>query len=94
MTVLDESGRAQVWRGFMRYVSSLNISLALSGPNLRAAVDATDNWIDSNQSSYNTALPAAAQGGLTAPQKTLLFCAVAARRVSPAFARLLFGGLD
>jgi hypothetical protein len=47
---------------------------------LKAAVDATDAWIESNQSSYNTALPVAFRNATTITQKTLLFCFVAMRR--------------
>jgi hypothetical protein len=48
--------------------------------DLRAAVDATDTWIDNNAASYNSALPAAFRTTATATQKTLLFCYVAMRR--------------
>lgn len=49
---------------------------------LQAAVDATDDWIDANQSAYNTALPAAFRNNATLTQKTLLFCFVAMRRAN------------
>jgi hypothetical protein len=48
--------------------------------DLRAAVDATDAWIDGNQASYNSALPAAFRTTASLGQKTLLFCYVAMRR--------------
>lgn len=53
---------------------------ALTKADLRAAVDATDQWIDDNASAFNTALPLAARTNLTAAQKTFLFCYVALRR--------------
>lgn len=46
----------------------------------QAAVDACDTWIDSNQSSFNTALPAAFRINASLTQKTMLFCYVAMRR--------------
>jgi len=91
MAVLSEVDRQRVWRGVMRYLSNLRQSLDLSKTELRAAVDATDIWIEDNQADYNNALPTAAKANLTIVQKTLLFCVVAAMRVSPAFARLLLG---
>lgn len=55
-------------------------SLAVTKAELRAAIDATDDWIESNQTSYNTALPQPFRGAATLPQKTFLFCYVAMRR--------------
>lgn len=52
----------------------------LAKADLRAAVDATDAWIDANAVAYNAALPAAAQASLTATEKTVLFCVVALKR--------------
>jgi len=78
----------------MRYASSLFQELALSKAELVAAVNATDTWINDNQSSYNNALPTTAQSGLSTAQKTLMFCIVAAMRVSVAFARRLVGEVD
>jgi len=62
--------------------------------DLRAAVDATDAWIDDNAASYNSALPQPFRGAASEGQKTLLFCAVAAMRVGIGFARALFGEVD
>jgi hypothetical protein len=49
---------------------------------LRAAIDATDDWIDANQASFNTALPQPFRSAASTPQKTFLFCYVAMRRAS------------
>lgn len=78
MAVLDTTNRARIAFQWMR-----NQGGALAGvtkTDIRAAVDATDDWIDSNQGSFNTALPTAARNNLTLVQKTLLFCFVAMRR--------------
>jgi hypothetical protein len=53
---------------------------AFTKAQLRAALDATDAWIQSNDAAYNTALPQPFRGAATAGQKTLLFCYVAMRR--------------
>lgn len=95
MAVLTTGERQEVWRGVMRYWSSLRELIAvLSKDDLLGAVNATDTWINDNAASYVAALPAAAQTNLSGTQKTVLFCAVALRRVSKAFAKAVFGEVD
>lgn len=48
--------------------------------DLRAALNATDTWIEDNQGSFNTALPQPYKGAASQAHKTLLFCYVAMRR--------------
>lgn len=77
MAVLSSTDRFRLMAAWMRdNVEACGVSKA----DLRAAVDATDVWIDGNTSSYNTALPTAARTALSLQQKTLLFCYVAMRR--------------
>lgn len=52
----------------------------MSKPELKAAVDAADGWVESNKTSYNNALPAAAKAGLTAGQKSNLLKFVLTKR--------------
>jgi hypothetical protein len=78
MAVLDATERDRTFRQLMRNMPG-NVAGLLKA-DLRAAVDATDTWIDNNAAAYNTALPAAARTNLTAAQKTFLFCYVAMRR--------------
>lgn len=95
MAELSTTDRQRVWRGLMRYWSRLRVPLGNIGKaDLRAAVDATDTWINDNQGSYNTTLPNPFKTQATDAQKTLLFCCVAAMRVSAAFARKLLGEVD
>jgi len=47
---------------------------------LRAAVDAIDDWADTNAASFNIALPLQYRTSATADQKALLFAAVLMRR--------------
>lgn len=79
MAVLDETNRARVMAQLMRQVEFGTLG-AVSKPDLRAAVDATDSWIDANAASFNTALPQPFRGEATAAQKTFLLCYVAMRR--------------
>ena len=95
MAELSTEDLQRIWRGLMRYWSSQHETLAsISKTDLQVAVNATDTWIEDNQVSFNTALPDAFRNNATPTQKTLLFCVVAAMRVSQAFARLLVGEVD
>jgi hypothetical protein len=101
MAVLSETDRQRVWRGVMRWWSNSRDQISVSKADIRAAVDSTDDWQDTHGGNttadnvgYNGALPTAFKNNATVAQKTLLFCAVAAVRVSVAFARSMFGELD
>ncbi len=93
MAELSTQNRQRIWRGLMRYWSNSREPMELSA-DLLAAVNATDTWINDNQGAFNSSLPAAAQSGLTATQKTLMFCAVALARVSVALLRRVLGEVD
>jgi len=57
---------------------------SLSVADLRAAIDAVDDWADSNAASFNTAIPQPARGVLSAKQKSWLLLYVVARRAEVA----------
>lgn len=83
------------------WTKNRDVVAGCSKADIRAAVDATDDWQDTHAGNttadnvgYNGALPTTFKNNATAAQKTLLFCAVAALRVSVAFARSIFGELD
>jgi len=86
MAVLSTTDRQRIWRGLMRYWSNEGETVESSKAFLLTLVGETDEWINDNQASYNSALSA---NSLTAAQKTLLFCAVALMRVDPGIALLL-----
>jgi len=94
MALIDETGRQRIWRGLMRFWSNQRSALGVNKTNLRAAIDATDQWIEDNQTSFNNALPTNARNNLTAAQKTILFCAVALARVGLVELKVLFGEVD
>lgn len=77
MALLPEAGRLAVWRTFQR--ENLEAA-AFSKTDLRAAVDATDQWIEDNTAAYVAALPAAFRTSSSAAQKTALFAWVLWRR--------------
>lgn len=53
---------------------------AVTKADLKAAVDAIDDWVESNASAFNTAIPQPARGQLTAAQKAHLLMVVVERR--------------
>ena len=95
MAILSTADRQRVYRGLMR----LPVEEFGSAPNvLKAdlfdAVAATDQWIDDNGASFNSALPAPFRNNASLAQKTLLFCAVALARVSINFLIRVLGEVD
>jgi hypothetical protein len=80
VAALPEADRVEVTAKLQRLAQWAAIACGITKADLKAAVDATDTWIDSNQTSFNNALPAAARNTLSQTQKTLLFCYVALKR--------------
>lgn len=77
MANMSAEERRRCWAQFMRVNAE---PLSITKTELRAAIDATDQWITDNEIAYNTAIPQPARGALSATQKTLLFTYVAMRR--------------
>lgn len=77
MAIMSNEERRRCWAQFMRTNTE---PLSITKAELRAAVDATDQWIEDNSAAYNAALPQPARGAMSATQKTLLFVYVAMRR--------------
>lgn len=80
MAVMTTGDRATVNSDLMRDLSLVLESCATLKPDLRAAVDAADQWASDNAASFNTALPVAARTTLTAPQKARLLMRVIRQR--------------
>jgi len=81
MAVLTETERAACWAEFMHDPANINAAASgLTKAQIRAAVDATDQWIDDNATSFNNALPAAVRTALAAKQKAILYSIVSLRR--------------
>ncbi|MCK5605553.1 hypothetical protein KAR91_26910 [Candidatus Pacearchaeota archaeon] len=94
MATLSTEDRQRISNGLQRFWSRLFEGMNFNSPELLAAINATDTWIDDNQASFNSALPAVAQSNMTATQKTLLFCVVATMRMGIGFLRNLVGEVD
>lgn len=81
MAVMTSQQRAELWADFMRELSAGRIVVgALTKAELRAAVDAIDQWCSDNAASFNSALPQPARAVLTANQKSRLLRAVVLKR--------------
>lgn len=80
MAVLSDADRRKLWSEFMSDSSRDRQGLGLTKADLRAAVDAVDQWVSDNAAAYNAAIPLPARTALTAKQKTRLLLAVARRR--------------
>lgn len=79
MPILSEVEREEIWKEMVAKNREGEVD-SLTRADLRAAVDATDDWIVANQASFNAALPLPARTVLTAQQKALLFSYVVRRR--------------
>ncbi len=81
MAVLPDADRVTLWSTLMTESSRTHTSLAgVTKAELRAAINAADDWADANAASYNTALPQPARGALTAKQKAAILLYVIKRR--------------
>ena len=69
--------RDQVWRAFMRVMAQTS---SFTKTDLRAAVDAADDWCDANAAAFNTAMPTNFRTAATTPQKNLLLAFVCVLR--------------
>lgn len=78
MTVLDATARERVARHYMREVTG---SCAFTKPDVPPAVAATDQWVEDNIASFNSALPTAFRTTATAAQKAELLMMILMRRM-------------
>ncbi len=80
MAVLDEANRREVWAEFMRELSADRENIGVNKVDLRAAVDALDDFMNTNAAAINNAFPQPAKAQLTTAQKALLLNYVVYRR--------------
>lgn len=77
---LTTQQRSQVWGALMRAAAEDPVPGTITKADLRAAVDACDDWIDANAASFNAALPQPFRGQANLNQKILLLAFVLERR--------------
>jgi len=80
MAQMNSANRQLATDALMRDLSDVREACGITKAQFRAAVDAADDWIESNAASFNNGLPTAAKNNLTAPQKARLLAAVILRR--------------
>lgn len=81
MAVLGETDRSGLWADFMAELSAeRNVMSGITKADLRAAVDALDDFLNTNAGAINSAIPQPARAALTTPQKARLLVAVVRRR--------------
>ena len=80
MAVLTDQQRIDVRRSFSQALSDIFEPLGLTKAEIKAAVNATDQWISDNKAAFNAALPEPAKSLLNASQKTRMFTLVAEKR--------------
>lgn len=80
MAVLADNDRAEIWAEFQREISEARETTGVLKADLRAAFNATDQWVSDNMASFNSALPAAFRTGATAAQKARMLEKVITRR--------------
>jgi len=80
MALLSDSNRKTLWSKIMSAWSSRRDTASLTKADLRAAVDAIDQWTEDNQASFNSAIPQPARAALTAKQKAEIFHFILKRR--------------
>ncbi len=95
MAALSTNDRLSIKRGLMRYTSRERETWSeLTKDDIEAAVNATDDWADSNAASFNSALPVTFRNNATNGQKSLLLAVVILMRYNPTLLRALVGELD
>jgi hypothetical protein len=78
MAVLADPDRLDLWADFMR--DNAAPYGVLTKADLRAAVNALDDYFNANAAAINTAIPQPARGALSTTQKARLLQLVVAKR--------------
>ena len=80
MAVLANADRLEVWAEYMREMSGNAEATSLTKADLRAAVNALDDFFNANAGTINAAIPQPARGALTTAQKARLLVYVIRQR--------------
>lgn len=78
MAVLSDTDRFDVWARYMR--DKIIANATITKPELRAAVDAIDDFLDANDTAINNAIPEPARSALTKAEKAAIVMYVTAKR--------------
>lgn len=77
MAVLTNARRLELWAEWMR---DNNEACSITKADLKAAVDAMDDWWETQAVAANLAIPQPARGSLSARQKVRLFMLMLRKR--------------
>lgn len=77
MAVMQDADRVAVWAEWMR---DNRESVSVTKTDIRAAINAADQWVSDNQGNFNSALPVASRAALNAAQKARVLMFVIQRR--------------
>lgn len=77
MAILSDADRREAWARWMRENQE---EIGILKADLRAAVNAADQWVEDNQASYNSAIPQPARSAMTDKQKARLLFYVVDKR--------------
>lgn len=80
MAVLTDPERSALFQKFSQDLSNTRTSIGLVKADVRAAINAIDDWVDANATAFNQAIPQPARAALTAQQKAKLLWFVVQRR--------------
>ena len=78
MANLPDEDRRRIWAHIMRQRGEVPPTIVK--PELRAAVNAVDAWVDGNTASFNAALPEPFRSAATPEQKAMMLMFVVMRR--------------
>jgi len=80
MATMTDADRYNAWEQYMRETDHSETFGGFTKADLRAALDAVDQWVSDNSASYNAALPKPCRTALTTQQKARLLLYVAQKR--------------
>ena len=76
MAASPDEKRIAAWVELMQKLSSEGQAIGITKADLRAAVDAIDNFLESNVTAINNAFPQPSRSSLTTAQKARILAAV------------------
>jgi len=82
MPNMSDENRQACWQEFMEQTSAAHelYTAPLTKTDIRAAVDAIDQWLTDNAASGNQAIPQPARSGLSAAQKARMQSIIVLKR--------------
>lgn len=80
MAILTDADRAELRSMFTKEASNVWDVISVNKSDLKATVDAIDQWVEDNQAGFNSAIPLPARMALSAKQKVQFLFYVVRKR--------------